>query len=84
MMGVPIDGTTDIYCDNDSVCKSTSCPESSLTRKCNAVAYHKAREAQAAGSIRITHEDGGTNLADLLTKLLPGPRLKHLIKRILW
>jgi hypothetical protein len=84
MMGVEIDGPASIFCDNDSVVKSTSRPESGLAKKSNAVAYHKAREAQASGAVRITHEFGETNLADILTKLLPGPRLKELISKILW
>jgi hypothetical protein len=84
MMGVELDGPADIFCDNDSVVKSTTRPESNLQKKSNAVAYHKARESQAAGAVRITHEDGDTNLADILTKLLAGPRLKELISKILW
>jgi hypothetical protein len=84
MMGVELDGPADIFCDNDSVVKSTGRPESGLQKKSNAVAYHKARESQASGAVRITHESGDTNLADVLTKLLAGPRLKELTSKILW
>jgi hypothetical protein len=41
------------------------------------------REAQAAKIISIVKEDGETNLADLFTKLLPGPRLRKLASTIL-
>ena len=42
-----------------------------LKKKHNAIAYHQTREAVAAGTIRVTKEDGKTNLADVLTKPLP-------------
>ena len=84
MMGIEIDGPTNLFCDNDSVVRNSSSPESTLKKKHNSIAYHRVREAQAAGVIRITHEDGLTNLADLFTKALTGPRLKELVQRILW
>ena len=84
MFGVPIDGETDIFCDNQSVVKNTSLPESALKKKHNAVAYHRIREACASRICRIAHEDGQTNLADMLTKSLPGPKLRTFIQRILW
>jgi hypothetical protein len=55
-----------------------------LKKRHNAIAYHHAREAQAAGFIRVAWENGETNIADLLTKLMPGPRLKDLIGYVLW
>ena len=63
---------------------NTTRPESTLKKKHNAIAYHRAREAQAAGIVRIAKEDGDTNLADLFTKLLPGPRLRELAGKVLW
>jgi hypothetical protein len=84
MMGVEIDAATNVFCDNESVVKNSANPESTLKKKHNAIAYHRTREAIAAGMIRIAKEDGETNLADILTKLLPGPRLRMLISRILW
>jgi len=84
MMGVPLEGATNTFCDNESVFKNATMPESTLKKKHNAIAYHRTREAQAAGIVRIAWEDGKTNLADLLTKILPGPRLRELAQRILW
>jgi hypothetical protein len=55
-----------------------------LKKKHNAIAYHRARGVLAVGTIRITKEDGETNLADVLTKLMPGARLKLLLSHILW
>ena len=84
MMGVPIDGATNVFCDNDSVVKNASLPESTLKKKHNAIAYHRVRETIAAEVIRVAKEDGETNLADILTKLMNGPRLQELISCILW
>ena len=79
MMGIPIDGPTNVFCDNESVFKSATRSEATLKKKHNAIACHRTREAVAAGIVRIAWEDGRFNLADVLTKLLPGPRLRTLI-----
>ena len=84
MMGVPLDGPADVFCDNESVVTNTTKPESTLKKRHNAIAYHRCREAQAAGIVRIAHESGETNIADLFTKLLPGPRLRCLAAMVLW
>jgi hypothetical protein len=84
MLGVPMEGATNVFCDNKSVVKNSSRPESTLKKRHNAIAYHRCREAQAAGIIRIAFEPGETNLADLFTKLLAAPRLKQLCQTILW
>jgi hypothetical protein len=84
MMGIQVDGPTNVFCDNEAVFKNVSKPESTLKKKHNAIAYHRTREAQAAGICRIAWENGEFNLADVLTKLLPGPRLRSLTQHILW
>jgi hypothetical protein len=67
MFGVPIDGPTNIFCDNRGVVRNASIPESTLMKKHNAINYHAVREAAAAGILRVGKEDGETNAADLLT-----------------
>jgi hypothetical protein len=71
MMFIPLNGPTSVFCDNQLVVKNTTAPESVLKKHHNAIAHHRAREAQAAGFIRVTWESGETNIADLLTKLMP-------------
>lgn len=83
MMGIPLDGATNVFCDNESVFKNSTHPESVLKKKHNAIAYHRTREAIAAGIVRLAWEDGRFNIADVLTKLLPGPKLRQLIACIL-
>jgi hypothetical protein len=84
MMGIPVEGPTNVFCDNEAVFKNASKPESTLKKKHNSIAYHRTREAQAAGICRIAWESGKFNIADVLTKLLPGPRLRELIQHVLW
>jgi hypothetical protein len=84
MMGINIDGPCDVLCDNESVVKNVTRPESPCKKKHNSVAYHKAREAIVAGIIRVAKEPGETNLADILTKLLAGPTLRFLCGLVMY
>jgi len=84
MMGMEVDGATNIFCDNDSIVKNSTRPESTLKKKHNAISYHHMHEAQAASIVRIAKEKGETNLADVLMKCLPAPRLNFLISHIIW
>jgi hypothetical protein len=84
MFGIPIDGPANVFCDNKSVVTNSTVPESTLKRKHNAIAYHRVREAVAAGVLRITFVFSKHNNADLLTKPLPGNLLRALVRNILW
>jgi hypothetical protein len=84
MFGIPIDGPTSVYCDNQAVVLNTTVPEAQLKKKHNAIAYHRVREAVAAGTIQITWEDTHTNVADMFTKLLPANVLSDLVKKVLY
>lgn len=84
MMGIPIEGPANLYCDNESVFKNSSFPESAIKKKHNSIAYHKSRESQAAGSVRVAWIPGTSNPADIFTKLLPGPTLRNLVGMILF
>ena len=81
MFGVPIEGPTNVFCDNEAVCKNTTLPESTLKKKHHSIAYHRCREAVAAGTVRIAKEATRTNLSDLFTKLLPQPRREELLDK---
>jgi hypothetical protein len=84
MMGFPIDGPCNVFCDNQAVVQNTSRPDSQLKKKHLSVAYHRNREAQAAGTIRISKEGTLTNLSDILTKPMPSTKMKSLLRHILW
>ena len=83
MFGVPIDGPVRILCDNQSVIKNSSFPESVLKKKHCSVAYHIVREYIAAGKALIYYENSKTNLADLFTKVLNYESRMRLIPAIL-
>ena len=70
MFGGPIEGPTNVFCDNESVYKNVSTPESVLKKKHHRIAYHFCREAVAASTIHIAKETTATNLSDLFTKIL--------------
>jgi heptaprenylglyceryl phosphate synthase len=53
MMGVPIDGPTYIFCDDQSVVSNASKAESVLKKKSNLIAYHLVTEAVAMKEILI-------------------------------
>ena len=84
MFGIPIDGPANVFCDNKSIVTNASVPTSTLKKKHNAIAYHRVREAVAAGVLRIAKVHTSENLADLLTKPLSAAALKNLIQRNLW
>ena len=82
MMGVPINGPANVFCDNESVVKSTMNPESTLKKKNVSNAYHKVRECFAAGIINIYFQYLEDNLADVFTKVLPVVKRKNIFEYI--
>ena len=84
MLGIPIDSLTNGFCDNESVVKNVSIPESRQNKKHNAIAYHKVWESCASNSICLCHEPGKMNLSDVLTKFLPSAAHKQCVTHILY
>lgn len=68
MFGIGIDGATDVFCDNKWLVTNSSIPSSVLNKKHNSICYHRVREAQAAGTIRVGWIKGDYNKADIATK----------------
>jgi hypothetical protein len=84
MMGIPIAGPSYVYCDNNSVVMNTSAPASTLKKKSNSIAYHAVRWSVAADEMRVTHIASEDNVADILTKPLPGGEKRDwLVSRVL-
>ena len=84
MFGIPVEGPVNTFCDNSSVVMNATEPASTLKKKHNSIAYHRVREAIAAKILRVAWVQTGKNLADLLTKPLPGPTLHALCEKILY
>ena len=84
MFGIPFEGPTDIFCDNESVFKDVSRPESVLSKKQHSISYHAAREAVASEVVRVAKEDTLTNLSDLFTKMMNKPKREHLLGKFMY
>ena len=78
MLGVPIDGGAMLLGDNVSVVTNCTLPSSTLKKKHNGIAYHRVREAVAAGIINMGYIPSEENSADILTKPI-GPILHSAI-----
>ena len=70
MFGIPVEGPTDVMCDNNSVVNNSQCPESVLSKKHLSICYHHAHEAVVRGVIQVGKIESTCNLAYLFTKTL--------------
>jgi len=66
--GIPVEGPADVLCDSRSVVTNSSAHTSILNKRHNAICYHRVREAQATGIVRVDWIEGQKNVADLFTK----------------
>ena len=71
MFGITMGGTTNVFCDNQSVCNNSQRNYFILNKKHISICYHIARELCTAEVMRVEWWSGKTNLADVLTKLMP-------------
>ena len=67
-MGVPVEGATIVFGNNESVMNQTAFPHAKLHKRHNTLSYHRTREAEAAGITRHYWIEGKTNAADILSK----------------
>jgi hypothetical protein len=67
-LGVPVLGKTRVFGDNESMIKSSTLPHSVLTKRHNAISYHKVREAVASDMMSLHHIPGTENPSDILSK----------------
>ena len=77
MLGVPIDGPADVFCDNQSVVNNVSIPSYVLNKKQNSIWYHRVREAHTAGTIRVGWISGEYNKADICTKTTIPTKIRY-------
>ena len=83
-LGVPINGSSMVFGDNESVVNSASQPYSKLHKRHNALSYHRTREAVAAGITRIHHIPGKKNPADILSKHWDYPTIWPILQPLLF
>jgi hypothetical protein len=68
MLGVPLVGPSYMFGDNESVVTSSTIPHSKLSKRHNALAYHRVRECIAGKVFWFFHMKGKNNPADVMTK----------------
>ena len=81
MFGIPIEGSMNVFCDNEAVFKNTTMPDSTLMKKHTSICYHRSREVVASQTIWVAKEGTLTNLSDLFTKPLPQITREGLLDR---
>ena len=85
MMGIPCEGPTYVFGDNQSVLCNTTDPDSTLKKKSNSIAYHFVREGCARDEWRTSYINTKENVADLMTKPLPaGDTRMSLIRNLMY
>ena len=84
MMGIPIDGKSWLFGDNQSVITSSTIPKSTLNKRHNALSYHRVRECIAHGIINLLHVDGKNNPSDVITKFLSWYKIRPLTEPLLF
>ena len=84
MMGIPISGASYIHGGNMSFIHNTSRPESTLKKKCNAIAYHVIHESVAMGETSTGCKKAEGNPAYLLTKIATGGKFRYFVSLVLY
>ena len=83
-LGVPVETATMMFGDNETVVNTASVPHSKLHKRHNALAYHRTREAIAAGIIRFHHIEGNKNPADVVSKHWDYPSVRDVLRPLLY
>ena len=79
-LGVTVSKASLVCGDNLAVISNCTFSDSLLKKKHVAIAYHKSREAAAAGMIHPMKVSSKNNFADLLTKAIAGPAFWYLME----
>ena len=78
-----VEGPTNMYAENEPVTKSVAMPESILMKNHLSICYHVVSESVAVGKVQIGQVPTGRNLSDYLTKVLDGPKIREVVRKIL-
>ena len=73
-----------MFGDNQAVITNDTVPHSTLQKRWHMLAYHRVREAVAAGFVRFLKIDGKENPADILTKHWDLPSVWGTLKGLLF
>ena len=81
MFGVQIDGSTNVFCDNEVFYKNTITTESVLNKKHHSIYYQRCRDAVAAKTIRVANQGNEKNPSDLFSKIMTASRIRFLLEK---
>ena len=80
MFGVPFNGPTNVFYDQEAVYKNVINPDSVLNKKHHStISYHDYRQNVFAETIRLANENFQRNLTDLFTKTMNKSKRDQLI-----
>ena len=83
-LGVPVFQKTYMFGDNQAVVTNSTIPHSTLSKRHNALAYHRVREAIAAKVLGYYWIDGKCNPADIVSKHWGYQQVYKLLQPILF
>ena len=83
-LGVPIQGRSWMFGDNESVVNSSSRPDAKLHKRHVALSFHRVREAIAANLVSFIHIRGTANPADIVSKHWGYQQVKDLLRTLLF
>ena len=81
MFGVPIDLFSNFFCDNKSLYKNITTPESVPKKKYHYLTYHIHREALASKDIRVAKKVTENNISDILNNIIIPARRRLLLDK---
>ena len=84
MMGVPLDGPSNVYVDNECVANSSERQETSLKKKYIFIAFHYVRECFAAGIITTYNVQSEDYLSDEFATVLNREQRSYIFGTIFW
>ena len=84
MLGVPLDGPSWLFGDNQAVVNSSTMPSGKLQKRQNILNYHRVREAIASGYVNFVHMPGTENPADICTKSRSSREWYELMKPLIF
>ena len=83
-LGAPARDQMCLFGDNKSVVASSAAPQSTLSKRHQALSYHYVRALIASGVLKFTHIPGENNPADILTKHWGHSQIWPLLKPLLF
>ena len=81
---MPLNGPTDVFCNNQAVVNISQPPYESFWKKQNFIYYHFIYKTVSAGYVNVANEPTETNLSDIFTNIFPGPKRYQLATAILY